>query len=58
MRDAVLQGFRNSDHLGFFDVRPNLSNRTYSIFITIKMLPPQPGFNHGTCGSAFEYISY
>ncbi|KAH8021000.1 hypothetical protein HPB51_011556 [Rhipicephalus microplus] len=30
MRDAVVEGSGNFDHLGFFNVRPNLSTRAYN----------------------------
>lgn len=36
MRDAVVEGSGNFDHLGFFNVHPNLSTRAYSIFASIE----------------------
>ncbi|KAH8038015.1 hypothetical protein HPB51_020535 [Rhipicephalus microplus] len=35
MRDAVVEGSGNFDHLGFFNVHPNLSTRAYSISASI-----------------------
>ncbi|KAH8039075.1 hypothetical protein HPB51_005014 [Rhipicephalus microplus] len=35
MRDAVVEGSGNFDHLGFFNVHPNLSTRAYNISASI-----------------------
>uniref|UniRef100_A0A6M2CW40 Uncharacterized protein n=1 Tax=Rhipicephalus microplus TaxID=6941 RepID=A0A6M2CW40_RHIMP len=35
MRDAVMEGSVDFDHVGFFNVHPNLSTRRYSIFASI-----------------------
>ncbi|KAH8024434.1 hypothetical protein HPB51_022943 [Rhipicephalus microplus] len=36
MRDAVVEGSGNLDHLGFFTVHPNLSTRAYNISVSIE----------------------
>ncbi|KAH8031160.1 hypothetical protein HPB51_013526 [Rhipicephalus microplus] len=36
MRDAVVEGSGNFDHLGFFNVHPNLSTRAYNISAYIE----------------------
>ncbi|KAH7931957.1 hypothetical protein HPB51_029639 [Rhipicephalus microplus] len=36
MREAVVEGSGNINHLGFFNVHPNLSTRAYSIFAFVE----------------------
>ncbi|KAH8030598.1 hypothetical protein HPB51_010429 [Rhipicephalus microplus] len=36
MRDAVVEGSGNSDHLGFFNMHPNPSTRAYNISASIR----------------------
>ena len=36
MRDAVVEGFRNFDHLVFFNMHLNISTRASSIFASIE----------------------
>ena len=54
LRDAVVEDCGNFDHLGFFNGHPNVSTRAYSIFASIEMQPPLPGFDPATFGSAVE----
>ncbi|KAH8027165.1 hypothetical protein HPB51_003607 [Rhipicephalus microplus] len=43
MRDAVVEGSGNSDHLGFFNAHPNLSTRAYDISASIGNAAPATG---------------
>ncbi|KAH7934637.1 hypothetical protein HPB51_028996 [Rhipicephalus microplus] len=56
--NTVVEGAGNSDHLGFFNVHPNLSTQVHSVSASIRMQPPQPEFDPATCGSAAEYLSH
>ncbi|KAH8029443.1 hypothetical protein HPB51_000460 [Rhipicephalus microplus] len=56
MRDAVAKGSENFDHLGFFNMHPNLSTWATTLPPPSEMQPPKPGFDPATCGSAAEYL--
>ncbi|KAH8032719.1 hypothetical protein HPB51_001417 [Rhipicephalus microplus] len=52
VRHAVVEGSGDFDHLGFFNVHPNLSTRAHTTLPPpSEMQPPQPVFDPVTCGS-------
>ncbi|KAH8023016.1 hypothetical protein HPB51_009620 [Rhipicephalus microplus] len=51
MRDAVVEGSGNFDHLGFFNVHPNLSTKAYSSFTSIENGAAAAGIDTAICGA-------
>ncbi|KAH8041821.1 hypothetical protein HPB51_018615 [Rhipicephalus microplus] len=57
MRDAVVEGSGNFDHLGFFNVHPNLSTRAYNISASIGNAAAAAGIKRSTAKRTARDIS-